>query len=574
MKSNLFLIRGYGMNNPMDSSPVRFGDMFFNGKTYKIPLFQRDYSWREENWEDLWFDIINIIETGASHYMGALIFKTVNNEDELLIIDGQQRLATIIIIVVAGIKLIEDLVEKKINTKDNEERIKILSSKFIGEKDATSLFYKSKLLLNKKDNPFFQEYILKRKKPLNILKLHYSQKLLYKAFEYYYTKMKNELSNKKGEEISDFLENIIAKKLVFIQITVADDLSAYTVFETLNARGIELAPTDLLKNYFFSIVSATDLSIIEEKWDKIISIVRFEKFPLFLRYYLNSYRPLVRKERLFKEVKKEIKSAEDVIGLLEELENTAYFFSALKNPYDDFWNEFPEKSKIIECLEALNLFKVTQQIPLLFSIYKSKREILAKILQIIEVIAFRYNIIGKLNPNEMEQIYNRIAIMVFEKKLKSPKSIFNKLKNIYVKDDEFVSKFEYISINSNRNKKLIKYILIKIENTISKNFYDYNDSSITIEHILPENPSNEWFDMFIPEEIKNHVYRIGNMTLLESDKNREAGNKGYKKKTEIYKDSKFKITKNLNYEEWGMSSISKRQRKLSEEAKNIWRIDY
>ncbi len=570
----MVLIRGNKMNNLMDASPVRFGDMFFNGKTYKIPLFQRDYSWKEENWEDLWFDIINMKETGVSHYMGALIFKTVDNEDELLIIDGQQRLATIVIIAVAGIKLIEDLVEKKVNERENEERIQILSSKFIGEKDATSLFYKSKLLLNKKDNSFFQEYILKRKKPKNISKLNYSQKLLYKAFEYYYDKIKSQFPDSKGEEISDFLANIIAKKLVFIQITVEDDLSAYTVFETLNTRGIELAPTDLLKNYLFSTVSETDLDIIEEKWDKIISIVSFEKFPLFLRYYLNSYRPLVRKERLFKEVKKEINSAKDVIRLLEELQDVAYFFSALKNPYDDFWNDFPEKSKIIESLESLNLFKVTQQIPLLFSVYKRKKDILTKILRIIEVIAFRYNIIGKLNPNEMEKTYNKIANMVFEKKLRSPKSIFNKLKNIYVKDDEFISKFEYSSINSNRNKKLVKYILIKIENLISGNSFDYSDSSITIEHILPENPSDEWFKLFPAEEIKNYIYRIGNMTLLESDKNKEAGSKEYKRKISIYKSSKFRITKELDYDEWGMGSISKRQKKLSEVAKDVWKIDY
>ncbi|AZR74941.1 hypothetical protein BBF96_13815 [Anoxybacter fermentans] len=558
----------------METKTVKLSEIFFNGKTYKVPTFQRDYSWNEENWEDLWNDALNILETNNYHYMGAIILKIVENDDELIIVDGQQRLATLIILAVAGIAFLDDLVKQGINKKTNEERIKILSSRFIGEKDATSLFYRSKLKLNRNDGNFFQEYILKRKKPLNVSRLKDSQKLLYKAYQYFYKKIKERFKDDHGEGIANFLENIVAKRLIFIQITVEDDLNAYTVFETLNARGIELTPTDLLKNYMFSLITEADLEIIEDKWYRIINLVGFKEFPTFLRYFLNSYREIVRKERLFKDIKKEIKNAQDVVRLLDDLEEIAYFYEALKNPYDEFWNDFSDKNDIIKYLEEMKLFKVTQPYPLLIAVYKHKRDILSQILRMVTVISFRYNIIGKLNPNEMERVYNKVAIKISQNTLASAKDIFEKLKTIYVTDEEFISMFSSASINTRRNKKLVKYILINIEKEISGNSYDYYDSSITIEHILPENPTDEWFEIFSSEEVENYVYRIGNLTLLEDCKNRDIGNSIFNEKKKIYATSKFEMTNKINFDEWSRETISRRQEKLGRTAKNIWRLDF
>ena len=559
--------------NLMDSKTVKLSEILFNGRTYKVPPFQRNYSWKEENWEDLWEDILNTEKTGLPHYMGAVIFKVTENEDELYIIDGQQRLASIIVLAVACIKFLEEIIEAGIEPEKNKERVDIFSKRFIGDKDATSLFYKSKLVLNRNDNPFFQEYILKRKKPRNLRKLKESQKLLWSAFEYFYKKIKEKFQNDNGENISKFLEKVVAKKLVFIQITVEDDLSAYTVFETLNARGIELAPTDLLKNYIFSLVAESDIENIEEKWYRIIDTVGFKKFPTFLRYFLNSYRELVRKDKLFKILKREIKDSNDVMTLLDDLEEHALLYAALNNPYDEFWNDFIDKARIPKHLEALKIFGVTQHIPLIMAVYRKKRELMEKVLRIIVTITFRYNVIGKLNPNDLEKVYNRAAIKISEGKVTTLESIFKELKSIYVSDDNFVSDFTYISINTRRNKKLAKYILVNIENYLSGSEYDYDRGEITIEHILPENPSTEWFDSFSEDEIENFVYRVGNLTLLESSKNRDIGNKPFPEKIEVYETSKFQLTKNINYDEWNKETITRRQKYLASLAKQIWRID-
>jgi len=553
---------------------MRLNEIFSNGKIYKVPPFQRDYSWEEEHWEDLWEDVLNVLESGEPHYMGALIFKFGNNEEEMFIVDGQQRLVTLTIFAVAGIKFLEDLIQNNIEIQKNNERVKIFLSKFVGEKDATSLFFRNKLKLNRNDDHFFKEYILERRKPSNVSKLKHSQKLLYKCFCYFYEKIKDQFKNDHGKNISNLLENIILKKLIFIQITVEDYLRAYTVFETLNARGIELTPTDLLKNYLFSLIVNEDIPVIEEKWYRIVNLVGFEKFPMFLRYYLNSYKNIVRKERLYKELKNEIKTSHSAINLLEELEKIGYFFAALQNPYDEFWNVYPNKNKIVNKIEELSLFKVSQPIILLMSIYRFKDYLLEQSLRMASVISFRYNIIGKANPNELEKIYNKSAIKLSKGEISTARELFESLKSIYINDEQFVSDFSQVSLNTRRNKKIVKYILISIENKISGNTYDINDSSISIEHILPENPNEEWKSSFKNGDIGDYIYRLGNLTLLNSSDNRRIGNKSFEKKLEVYKESRFVITNTINCSEWNNESILNRQKQLAEIARDIWRLDF
>ena len=224
-------------------------------------------------------------------------------------------------------------------------------------------------------------------------------------------------------------------------------MSAYRVFETLNARGVELTTTDLLKNYLFSIAASkgkvgSEMTILKEDWRQIVDIVGLKKFPIFLRFYLNSKRDIIRKERLFKEIKKEVKTISDVIDLIEDLKETSYLYAAILNPYDDFWNEETEQKEIRRALSELKLFGVTQPIPLLFSLYKKRRQWFLRVLRMVVSISFRYNVIGKLNPNTMEKVYNIIARKISADEIPKISDIKGYLEEIYVEDEIFVDLFK------------------------------------------------------------------------------------------------------------------------------------
>lgn len=120
-------------------------------------------------------------------------------------------------------------------------------------------------------------------------------------------------------------------------ITVTDELNAFKVFETLNARGVRLSATDLLKNYLFSIISTgdtheTEVQALEDLWERIVGVLGSESFPEFLRIYWNSGHKLVRKTNLFKAVREDIKTRQDAFSLVRNFDYYADVYTALRDP--------------------------------------------------------------------------------------------------------------------------------------------------------------------------------------------------------------------------------------------------
>ncbi|MDP8964106.1 MAG: DUF262 domain-containing HNH endonuclease family protein [Cyanobacteriota bacterium] len=561
--------------NLLDTRTTSFGDLIGNGKIYRVPPFQRDYSWNEENWEDLWQDILTLHTTpDASHYMGALVLQNSGTSDkEFTIIDGQQRLATLSIVAIAVIEKIRKLVEREEEAEANQERQEILKRTYLSDRDPRSLRYSSKLLLNENNNDFYQSNLINLRKPLNIRSLAKSNQLLWQAFEYFSNqleKLQNVILN--GEKLAIFLTDIVAQRLLFIQINVEDELNAYTVFETLNARGIELSSTDLLKNYLFSLFRGPDdLQEAQRQWRRIINTVQMEKFPEFLRYYLSLKQSRVRRERLFKLVRESVKKPEQAFDLLDNLENYSSLFIALGNSNDEFWRDTPENRQYIRELE---LFKIKQAYPTLFAAYQNfSRENFTRLLKLVNVITFRYTVVSSLNPNDLETLYNRVAIAITTGEITNPRQVFEVLRPVYVSDEKFLQDFSLISISTKgQKKKLVRYILCKLEADASN--IEVNEDSFSIEHILPESPTDDWRQNFTDAQIEEMVYRLGNLTPLEAHFNRQVGNESYPIKQEKYQHSVYTLTQRILAEEWTPDTLTTRQRHLAQRAVHIWRSDF
>ena len=558
------------MEGIKDTSTLTFRKILGNGLTYEVPKFQRDYSWENEHWDDLWQDLEALYDdVETSHYMGYLVLQTSDQKTHR-IIDGQQRITTMSLLIIAVIKQLKELVDKGIDTERNQLRKEQIQNSYIGYLDPVTLVPRNKLKLNRNNDKFYRAYIV----PLEYMPqrgTNSSEKLMRGCFEWFSNKLSKRF--KTGEELSSFIDKIV-DKLFFTVITVGDELNAYKVFETLNARGVQLSSSDLLKNYLFSIVDSDgahdeEFNQLETLWNEILSKLGSEKLPEFLRYYWNSRNKTTRKNDLFKTIKKSISSKEEVFGLLRELTQKADIFIALKNPNDEFWNQNKSAS---ERLEELKLFGAKQPTSLLISAYdKLNTAEFNKVLKICSVLYFRYNIIGGLNPNDQEIIFNKIANSI------SANGDFNKTDfiSIYPKDEEFEVDFANKELrNTPRNRKIIKYLLTKLENDFSGTDYDVDSDRNSIEHIMPENPSEEW-DVS-DEEVSRSRYRLGNLTLLEKSKNNGLQNALFKEKQEVFKTSEFKTTKKLgtSYEEWNESTIIRRQKEMAKRAKSVWKIQF
>ena len=104
--------------NLLTPSTITLSGLLTNGVAYKVPVFQRDYSWKMDNWLDLWEDMNNLFITRKEHYLGALVLQRIG-EKEFLIVDGQQRFTTLSLLALAILKRIQDLIDEGIDVEEN-----------------------------------------------------------------------------------------------------------------------------------------------------------------------------------------------------------------------------------------------------------------------------------------------------------------------------------------------------------------------------------------------------------------------------------------------------------------------
>ena len=557
------------MKGIQGTSNKTYRQLMGNGLRYEIPKFQRDYTWEAEHWDDLWQDIRALLANEDNeHYMGYLVLQTSNNK-EFQIIDGQQRLTTMSLLILSTLKCLKELVDSGIEAENNLKRKNSLLNSYIEYADPVTLISNNKLKLNRNSDDYYKQHLVLLKE-LPLRNTNASEKHMRECFNWYYDRIKKEFNT--GESLAAFIDNIV-DKLFFTVIEVTDQLNAFKVFETLNARGVQLSSADLLKNYLFFVVDETkphisEIEELENIWSKIVGKLGEQKFEDYLRYYWNSIHKSVGKKNLFKTIKGSIKSKDQVFELIRNLNDTADIYLAIQNPEDEFWKDKPE---IRKSLKELKLFQIRQINSLFLSALRNLEvENFKKLAKICSVISFRYNIIGGLNPNAQEDVYNTVALKISSNK----RFEVADFQTIYVSDLNFENDFSTKEFkNTTRNHKIVKYILSKIEVYQHRNEIDPESDLFTIEHILPENADDTWGN-FTFEEINRSVYRIGNLTLLEKKLNREADQKAYVEKIVLFAQSNSELTKTLpdNFNTWNEDKLAARQRELAKHAKAIWKI--
>ena len=559
----------------LDPQNSPFEVIMGNGRSYIVPPFQRDYSWEREEWEDLWEDIQTTQSGRQQHFMGYLVLKTADGK-EFEIIDGQQRLTTLTIIILAAMRRLQNLADKGITPKDNEERKAYLEERYLHEKNISTLEQQPKLTLNRHNKRHFRNLMqhqnitpdLKRE-PLA------TNRKINKAFEYYIERL-NQFET--GIDIADIIRTV-AEGLLFTTITVRDDLDAYKVFETLNARGIHLSASDLLKNHLLSIL-AKDSGALEsafenfqEEWAGIIEQLRETDFTNFLRAHMGMTETLPQKREIFRRLKDHINAPKTVMDYLYSIKRHAAVYAALQNEHDPLWNE-SGYHKAKKPLHFLNLFNIKTPLSVLMATYeKLSPEDFTALLNQISVCALRYNVICNNAASKQETIFNKIAQDLMKEKI-TLKQATQKLTDVYPKDAVFKSNFGSKIMPSRQSNKRIVYILSEIERHLmgsrGKSAMD-SYHNVSLEHVLPYNPDDEWQEAFGRVNYENAKDRLGNMALLSEASN--MAQQPFDKKKEILRNSGFRINEKISkFDHWDMENLDKHQKWLANQAASVWRI--
>lgn len=603
-----------------------FRKLIGNGLTYRIPRFQRDYSWTENEWEDLWANILDTLDGSAdpAHYMGYLVLQS-SDDKRFEIIDGQQRLTTLSLIVLAVLKQLQQRTKSGTEADANLRRIEQIRQTYVGYLDPVTLVARPKLTLNRNNNDYYQNHLV----PLTHLPAHglrASEHLLRRAFEWFERQVGQYLqqgSGDEGRQLAQLVEDM-ADRLFFTVITVTDELNAYKVFETLNARGVRLSSTDLLKNYLFSVLdkpatvterahlsvspssqpdslaagndthansrveshesaeakdhatahteATHELRNLEDRWETIVGRLQADHFPDFLRAHWNSRHRLARHAELFKTIRQQVTNRADVFSLLRAMEEDLDTWLALTSPETASGWSVRDRARAT----ILKTFRVRQPFSLLLAAHRTlSAEDFSALLRDITVMSLRYNVICSLGTAEQERVYNGVAVQLHAGQVRQMHDILQELSPVYVKDRLFVEAFadKIIRTTDARNARVVRLILCQQERQLSGQAPDFGSDAFNIEHVLPQRAPDGW-EGFTHADMEAMTYRLGNMCLLETGPNRAASNDGYAAKRAIYEQSQFSTTRKLAEDNttWSAERIADRQRWLAKQAKTIWRI--
>lgn len=553
----------------MEPTNQTFQELIGNGVRYQVPRFQRDYAWEREQIEDLWTGIESLVAE-KHHYMGYIVLQRKSQHD-FEVIDGQQRLITLSILVLAAMRNIQDLIVKGVEVDANQDRLKEITSRFIGAKDIVSLRVTSKLSLNRNNNTFYREICSQLAAP-NHRGLTATNKLLKNTFAFFLTKP----MGNSGAEIASFIEQF-SSGLIFTKIVVQDNLNAYKVFETLNARGVQLSTPDLLKNYIFSVVTQNDdvadesLNDLDEQWSSIVSQLGVNDFTDFVRYQHNFQAKLVTKKDLFAAVRKLADTPVKAHQYLQSLTDYAPVYASLANPLDEWWaNQGTAYREVEHYLTGLALFNIKQPFMVLMVAFKQFSAVeFINITRYLYVLSIRYNVICHLSPNEQETQYNQMAMKVFDGTYQRASHVKNgdEFKRLYPSDDAFYNAFEFHKMPSKQSSKKIRFLLAEIEQSLG---YATDYTKTTLEHVCPYHPDEHWHRYF-GDGANDIQDRFGNMVLLEKDELKRAS---FDDKKAAYLQTAHPLAQQVaTYTHWNAQALKSHQAWLARQAVNTWRVD-
>ncbi|MEJ5361064.1 MAG: DUF262 domain-containing HNH endonuclease family protein [Spirochaetota bacterium] len=528
----------------------------------RVPVYQRSFAWETSNVQDLFEDIKNSYP--EDYFIGTIV---VTDKGEYLeIVDGQQRLATINIFFAAVRDLFREI--------KNFDKSKHIETGYLLKESLRDEDKKQKLILNNMDNEFYLKKIINGENDIEPSKE--SHKRILDAYNYIKSLVKNKYDNEGINGIYDFVE-FIEKNLKIIIVIVSDDVNAFTIFETLNDRGLVLSQTDLIKNYLFG-KSDDRFGEVQERWARFTGAIEAseneEEILQFIRNYWSSKNGLTREKELFKDIKNKIRNKHHTITFISNLERNTEIYLAILNPTHPLWKDYPSNcATFIGELKELGLI---QNRPLLLAILeKLSGEEVEKSLKLIVSWSVRNLITGVIGKGTLEKQFSDLAKQINDGQITDTIGLKGSAQNLIPTDDQFKKAFEIASVSKSY---IARYYLRKLEEsyrTTSELSPIQNPEKVNLEHILPENPSNlreDWPD-FDTNSHRTYYRRIGNLTLLDKKMNSEIRDGKFYNKKEIYKNSEIVITKILSScVEWTPQSIEERQNEFAEKAVKIWEI--
>lgn len=537
-----------------------------NKVLFRIPVYQRNYDWSDSNCNRLLDDVYTIIETGDKHFLGTIVFMAAKSGgfalQEYIIIDGQQRLTTLMLILKAlsvvaqsvGDECYHEIEEQYLHNKYCDEEFKVKLKPIKTDNRQFLLLLNGKLDEMDEETHIYQNFMLCKER-----------------FERWCSR---------GINPSAVLDALTKLEIVEIVLTKGED-DPQVIFESINSTGLELSNADLIRNYL--LMNADDQErLYEDYWLFIEKTLRNKMDysnldDFFMQYIVYKTSKPVNSRQLYSSFVKLFKdSGYTQESILEELKYYARIFGAFVYGSDIY------SQNINKLLKSLRLLNQTTCYPFLLHVFDDYHHnvideaTVEKILHFILSYLLRRLVCG-VPSNTLRglftYLYNRI-FKVSSNKKKYYESLNKFLFTVSSKDvvpsaAEFERSLQRANIYG--NNALCRFLLLDIENGDGKEVLQAEN--LTIEHIMPQTLSADW-NYINPEEHEQYLHTLGNLSV--TGYNSELSNKSFKEKQDIIRENSKAVILNsdvIDKDSWGIIDIQARAKRLADIVLARYRID-
>ncbi len=564
----------------MKASPIQLNKFLQKQDTqFVIPIYQRNYDWSEEQCKQLLEDIIEVgrspKDEAKVHFIGSIVYVcndeyTTDEIEQYVIIDGQQRITTITLLLIALYHQAERLEDNRL--------AETIYEYYLINKNADDDSYKVKLKATE-NNERDLHYLLNK---IPIPDSAYSNiKNNYNFFAKHITEDNREI-------IYDGF-----KRLLFVEIRLERGKdNAQKIFESLNSTGLDLSQADLIRNYILMGLEPSEQTrLYNQYWAIIESNTKHEGVSYvsdFIRDYLTiRMGDIPNKNKVYSTFKKEFK-----LDKLNELENMLLSLRTFSEIYKLFINpDYIEDRDIKDEISYIKYIEINVSYPFLLQVIDDynkdiiNKDILLRILRFVQSYACRRFIVD-LPTNALNKIFMNLYRQIDKSDYEKSLYYYVLTRSGKVRMPSNNEIFNYLSDKDlyNAKSKMKLYILERLENFENKEKVAIiGNSDITIEHIFPQKPDLKWRTEISENEYKlfseKYIHTIGNLTL--SGNNGALGNKSFQEKKYMNKDngeqgysySRLWLNRSLNdIDEWNISNYKRRTETLIARFLQIWSI--
>ena len=600
----------------MDGTLVKLNNFLIGDRLFDIPVYQRNYAWEEKNLEDLWEDLY-YLDASKQHYFGTVLLKHSGQTrdldlfkkfDRYDVIDGQQRLTTVLILlreIISQLKSIDDQQLRRAAV-DLEEQYLV-----------QGVHYKLNPLGN--DGDFFQKYIMGDMSAPDPDAL--SQERLMGAKKFFKNKLNGEKERLSPDEFIDFLIQLKQKidDLQLIRYDVDSESDAIRIFETVNDRGRPLSNLEKTKSFLMhtSYLGMQNESLIAGRlkelnnyfsdiyshFDDVSDTGHFDRLRLgpddIQRYhYINAISTVERETRnpldnLKRRIRDKLRANQDecvqyALDYTKDLEQAFFAVKDIIDTYEKYDGDLSTRIGKIFIIERLG--RIFQILIASWLRFRRDTDKMTAILSLIEAFVIRVYVVSRYADGTGEGSLNRLAYRVHSQEL-SYEELIEELQRVirhYSDDQRFEEALRSEGFYRLLSARNIKYLLTEYEIrlrkvakenlTLAQSEILSNGNKWQVEHVWPQRPANaDEMSEDLTLQHQQHVHKLGNLTITAW--NASLSNKPFEKKREgdpdipAYEHSDLRIQRDLRYCcEWTPETIRAREDKIVEWALKRWRV--